>query len=369
MSVAFSPDGKTLASGGGWSDSTIRLWNAETAEHIHTLQGHTDRVYSVAFSPDGKTLASGSGRRDSTIRLWNAETAEHIHTLQGHTDRVYSVVFSPDGKTLASGSEDGTVLLWHIIPTTTTDATVYISATSVRAPTFGDRLTLPLKITEGKNVAGYQVTVSYDSAILRHVESSNGDYLPADTIFVPPVVERDKVTLEARSPNGKSNGDGTLATLTFEIVAITESSTLKLSAVSLVASNGALSLPQSENTEIVMIRDPQAVEPDGKHYTKWGQIKSTEVFQNYPNPFNPETWIPYQLATPADVTLRIYSIDGELIRTLTLGHQAAGIYQRQSRAVYWDGKNKNGESIASGIYFYTLSAGDFTTTRKMLLRK
>ena len=95
----------------------------------------------------------------------------------------------------------------------------------------------------------------------------------------------------------------------------------------------------------------------------------TALLANYPNPFNPETWIPYQLAKPADVTIRIYATSGVLVRTLSLGYQPVGIYQYRSRAAYWDGRNEVGESVASGVYFYTLTAGDFTATRKMLIRK
>ena len=95
----------------------------------------------------------------------------------------------------------------------------------------------------------------------------------------------------------------------------------------------------------------------------------TRLLLNYPNPFNPETWIPYQLSESADVTVSIYSVNGSLIRTLALGHQAAGLYRSRSRAAYWDGRNAFGERVASGLYFYTLTAGDFTATRKMLIRK
>ena len=95
----------------------------------------------------------------------------------------------------------------------------------------------------------------------------------------------------------------------------------------------------------------------------------TSLLRNYPNPFNPETWIPYQLAAPADVTLTIYAANGELVRTLALGHRAAGTYQSKSRAAYWDGKNDLGERVASGLYFYTLIAGDFTATGKMIIVK
>ena len=97
--------------------------------------------------------------------------------------------------------------------------------------------------------------------------------------------------------------------------------------------------------------------------------KETALLANYPNPFNPETWIPYQLASPAAVTLHIHAIDGTLVRTLSLGHKATGIYQSRNRAAYWDGRNEVGESVASGVYFYTLTAGDFNATRKMLIRK
>ena len=88
-----------------------------------------------------------------------------------------------------------------------------------------------------------------------------------------------------------------------------------------------------------------------------------------PNPFNPETWIPYQLAKPAEVTLTIYAVGGRVVRQLTLGHQPAGMYHNKRRAAYWDGRNAQGEEVASGLYFYTLTAGDFTATRKMLIRK
>lgn len=97
--------------------------------------------------------------------------------------------------------------------------------------------------------------------------------------------------------------------------------------------------------------------------------RETQLLANYPNPFNPETWIPYQLATATDVQIRIYTANGTLVRLLDLGHQPAGVYQQQSRAAYWDGKNGIGESVASGVYFYSLTTGDFTETRKMLIRK
>ena len=97
--------------------------------------------------------------------------------------------------------------------------------------------------------------------------------------------------------------------------------------------------------------------------------EKTALLANYPNPFNPETWIPYQLAESAEVTLTIYDINGQLVRRLAMGHQAAGMYQSRSRAAYWDGRNQLGESVANGLYFYTLTAGEFTATQRMVILK
>ena len=97
--------------------------------------------------------------------------------------------------------------------------------------------------------------------------------------------------------------------------------------------------------------------------------KETELLSNYPNPFNPETWIPYRLAEDANVTLTIYDSSGQVVRTLDVGHQIASAYESRSKAVYWDGRNEFGEPVASGIYFYTLTTGDFSATRRMVILK
>ena len=107
-----------------------------------------------------------------------------------------------------------------------------------------------------------------------------------------------------------------------------------------------------------------AVEPTGKLSTTWSKVKAAEVFQNYPNPFNPETWIPYQLFEASTVQISIYSQTGERIRDFNLGHQPHG-----EKVLYWDGKNNDGETVASGIYFYQFRAGDTQSVRKMWLMK
>ena len=117
------------------------------------------------------------------------------------------------------------------------------------------------------------------------------------------------------------------------------------------------------------VTQPRSVDPDGKSLGTWGRLRRTVLHQNYPNPFNPETWIPYQLAQDADVTIAIYDSAGHVVRMLDLGHGPAGFYIDKSKAAYWDGRNEVGEQVSSGLYFYTIQAGEFTATKKMVVAR
>ena len=364
-SVAFSPDGNTLASR-GFGKEGIRLWDVSTRTHLQTLTGHTERVWSIAFSPDGNTLASGSW--DDTIRLWDAHTGTHIRTLTGHNYHVDSVAFSPDGTTLASGSSDYTIRLWDV------------------------STGMPIKTLTGHTGSVDSVAFSPDGNTLVS-ESRDGTLLlwelnPTRTevwgdVNKDGVVNITDLTLVASNYGAKGenpadvNGDGVVNTKDFLIVAVAFENADADAAPTLWRLNTDEILTR-ENLE-KWLNEARQLNLTDPNFQRGIQVlenllkvltpKETALLPNYPNPFNPETWIPYELAKPADVTLTIYAVDGQVVRALALGHQAAGVYQSKSRAAYWDGRNAVGEPVASGVYFYTLTAGDFTATRKMLIRK
>ena len=365
-SVSFSPDGRTIASAGGFGDATIRLWDAATGTHLRTLTGHTGEVLSVSFSPDGRTIASGSPDETlRTIRLWDAATGAHLRTLTGHTDQVnsvsfspdggtiasvgsqgarlfdaatgahirtltghtnwvYSVSFSPDGRTIASGSRDNTIRLWELIP-----VTIPLLVEDVNEDGVVNILDLVL-------VAGQLGQTGQNDADV------NGDGIVniLDLVLIAGALGQ-AAAAPALPP-------GIFAPLTATDVErwLTEAQNLDLTDA------------QSKRGILFLERLLIALTP-----------KETVLLPNYPNPFNPETWIPYHLASAADVQVTIYDTKGTIVRQLDLGHQPAGYYTDRAKAAYWNGRNASGESVASGVYFYQLRAADYSALRRMVIVK
>ena len=497
--IAFSPDGRMIA---GASDYyTIRLWKlpdtrvnitpypvaspaigeqftmnlsiveGKNVSGYQLTVGFDEAILRYVDSANGDYLPPGSFfvppvLSEKSVTLGATSLTRTTHgdgTLATVTFEVLEVKESPitlseailtdsAGKQLSILSTSG-----RIEPTlSSTSAVVDLKPSSVLAPAIGEQLAFNIRISDGQNVAGYQISLEYDIKALKPVLASNGVYLP-DASPAKPFISEGLVTLGASSPTGVGNGDGVLATITFEVLVV-QASTVSVSGY-LTSPNGLRSTPIFKDAKVIVAllgdvnRDgtvnildlvlvsssfgqqvpetgnPADVNEDGvvnivdlvavagaigggaaapalhpqvlstftaAEVQQWiaqaqhvdlkdvmsqrgirflEQLlaalipKETALLMNYPNPFNPETWIPYQLAEPAEVALTIYAIDGTVVRTLALGHQPVGIYQNKSRAAYWDGRNEVGEPVASGLYFYTLTAGDFSATRKMLIRK
>ena len=425
--VTFSPDGTTIISGS--NDRTVRIWDVATQTEIGTLEGHTDAVNSVAFSPDGKTIVSGD--QHGTVRLWDVGTQTGMGTLEGHTYAVNSVSFSPGGKTVASGSDDGTVLLWNITSVdhsnTQVEATALLLGGSLTAKIDPgndvDYFSVPIEVrgqlTLWTTTTGTLDTIgtlqNSDGTTLATTADENG--AEALNFRIEQVVEPGTYYIKVQSSEQKA-GDYTIYAAFVPATDVNRDGVVDVLDLMIVAENfGRVDTPltgdvngdgEVNREDIIAVLDaleaaaaaPAAVStteslqrwidrakqlnPTDAHFQKGLAVlqnlltplretetvpKATALLANYPNPFNPETWIPYQLATPADVTLTIYSVEGALVRTLSLGHLSAGLYQSRSRAAYWDSRNMIGEPVASGLYFYTLTAGEFTATRKLLIRK
>ena len=237
-----------------------------------------------------------------------------------------------------------------------THDTVHITSAQVTPAAVGEQIVFNVDIVSQQPIDAYQFTLAFDPMALRYVSSTNGDYL-TDAFVAPTQVDANQVTLVAVLLSGGNTGEGSLAAITFEVLS-QQASPLTLSEVLLPVTTGGLAeLQVIHSTTSTALSDAGRTEQE------------TTVLPNYPNPFNPETWIPYHLAEPAEVTLSIYSMQGALVRELALGYQEAGAYQHRSRAAYWDGKNALGETVASGVYFYTFTAGDFSATGKMVIMK
>ena len=312
---------------GGWDDTVRSLGCGVGRAHRRTLKGHTVvRSNSVAFSPDGRTLASGE-LGQATIQSLGYAAPGVSSSAQSQGIRIWGHIalsFSPDGRTIASGSYDGTILLWELIP-----------------------VTKPLLVEDVNedgvvNILDLVLVASHLGQTGQNDADVNGDGIVNILDLVLVAGALGQATAAPALP------PGIFAPLTATDVErwLTEAQNLDLTDAQ--SKRGILFLEQ-----LLIALTP----------------KETVLLPNYPNPFNPETWIPYHLASAADVQVTIYDTKGTIVRQLDLGHHPAGYYTDRAKAAYWDGRNASGESVASGVYFYQLRAADYSSLRRMVIVK
>ena len=349
---AISRDGQKLAVG---RDPWIEVYNLNTGK-IETQFPYHHGHSEIAFSSSGKWIAAQGG--EGNIRIFDIENPEKIRTAEPDGDnrwtRKRGITFSENDQYLAVVDDDGRVLLWK------REGDTFVFQYVWQVPE-------PFRIYEVSFAFPKDGSVLLASPGREHVQiwklTPGGSQLVATLNAEPPVhFIRDGRYLVANQNNHVQIWDGQTYT-PIEHPPIPE--------YFAISRNGTVLLSYNSVVQI-QIWDGRAllpVESRDKQIVAWGQVKQNRLLQNFPNPFNPETWIPFQLANDSAVTIRIYTPTGQVVRVLPLGTMPAGDYSSQSQAVYWDGQNEIGEPVGSGIYLYTINAGNFSATRKMLIQK
>jgi len=222
------------------------------------------------------------------------------------------------------------------------------------------QLELRVEADISEPVSGYQLELVYNPRLLTVVSFEKGNLLGAESYHLQPQMTLGRIGRIAATQLGESSALGSaessLASVSFRLKGDLD---LALNSIGIrklvIADQQSQSIPV-ELERLMTNREPVPVVSFG-------------LGQNYPNPFNPETWIPYQLGSSAQVLIKIYDASGHLVRRINVGLQAAGDYTSRGKSVYWDGRNEYGEQAASGVCYYTITAGDYSATSKMLLLK
>ena len=209
----------------------------------------------------------------------------------------------------------------------------------------GETVTAPLTVDRIDSLAGGDVSITYDAALLRAVGvSSEPEIMLASNIAEPGIVRISFIGAERLKSD-------TVARIQFVILA-DAASTLHIRSADLYSPDGLPLIAGRMDRTIVS----RAMPPE-----------QSALLQNFPNPFNPDTWIPYHLREDNEVIIRIFDMRGELVREFDLGFRPAGLYTNQDRALHWDGTNDAGETVSSGVYFYNITAGEFSAVKKLTI--
>ena len=428
-SVAFSPDGNYLAADGyDGSNAYVNIYNVSNGSVAWQIS--SGNVLAIAFSPNGEYIALGD--TDETITFYKIGAhPTHVGQITA-SGMVFDLAWSPDGTMISDGkdvwnvtyqdsdSPDNNGIGVALPPDLISEVAFAPNSTyfivkakypvltgiSERNILYGSCI-ITLHIPDGMQgfvfpiKTGQDASVDFLLSVGINLIPLGGTFLDALDLFSkiddsqnrvlkielhtdarhrePPDTEMECIVLLKHPVGGEPDGiDITIEQQyrdrdrgSTRIFKVSESERWNFddgwaapTAQVTIFDYPAFQLLPAEVQQYLLLQF------SGFGTTESGLIpKETALLANYPNPFNPETWIPYQLATPTDVSITIYAADGKLVRRLELGHQPVGIYESRSRAAYWDGRNALGEPVASGVYFYTLTAGEFTATRKMLIRK
>jgi len=354
----ISPDGRMLAVLQLHSEE-IHLWNLIEGKKVGALKillWEDELEYALyysdlRFNARGNRLAFGTP--GSPITLWNVEFLKVIGRL-GRGESCGKLLFSHDGKRLAQ-FRSSSVVLWDMEKKEPIDFIELDSGRMVFAfNATGDFLTIEqsgreinvrnnstneLMLTIDEPSQRYPITFSPDGAVLVTEERKEGK---SWLVFWDVEKAQILMTLEGYyAPTFSQDG-------------------------SLLATMGEDETFWIWDFEALLSR-ARNVQPKGKKFVTLGELKSTMLLPNYPNPSNPETWIPFILAQGAPVKMIITDVTGKKTRQLNLGIKDAGVHFTKEDAAYWDGKNELGETVASGIYFYTLKTPNFSQTRRMVI--
>ena len=405
--VKLSPDGKTVGSA---SRYFIKIWDVASQQMKRIVSAEGMRFEGLAISPDGQKLAVG---RDPWVEIRNLQTGNIETQFPQHIGELEEIVFSASGRWIAtmnypkglsildtknpeklqqlkSENELASIHIYYQLAFSKNDE--YFAA-SGRTRDRQDWIQLWKR--EGDTFVfqyAWEVPELLNSPIPTLAFTSNTD--GSTVLAASGDLELHIWKLLADGPQLLTTLDGGYHPVHFspdgrylfasrdgysQVWDWQTGTPLEHPSIPVyfdISRDGAILLSEAVSGQIhiwdgsvLQPSQPVAVEPGGKQIVILGAVKRDQLLQNFPNPFNPETWIPFRLAAESDVTIQIYSSTGQLVRQLSPGMLPAGDYSSQAQAVYWNGRNDAGEPVSSGVYLYTIHAGNFSATRKMFIRK